>query len=192
MAVLTYLYLIINIKQGGGGAGARGTWGGSGASALSCIYIFIYIYIWRETIVKIHATNHNPIPLSYQVWLVSDFIGRVLPVLPVIFIGRVLPVIIWDAPLPPLFGRSGFPRLHLAAAFKHNLHKTVFFFCTLHSYLPGPDSWVLRHSFMYLGRVVPVKIRDAPLLPQRWAASTPMRSRQSQFIRCIIADCYCI
>ena len=49
-----------------------------------------------------------------------------------------------DAPLPHRFGRSGFSRLHLAAAFKHKT--VVFFFCTLHSYM------VLRHSFMYTGR----------------------------------------
>ena len=32
-----------------------------------------HLYIWRETIVKIQAKSHNPIPLSDQVSLVSDF-----------------------------------------------------------------------------------------------------------------------
>ena len=32
------------------------------------------LYILRETIVKIQANSHNPIPLSYQVLLVSNFI----------------------------------------------------------------------------------------------------------------------
>ena len=80
--------------------------------------------------------------------------------------------------LPPRFGRSGF---FLAAAFKH---KTVvfFFFCTLHSYL------VLKHSFMYIGRVVPVIIRDASLSPKRWPL--PTRFGRYGFIWFILATAF--